>query len=221
MTYLINQNQKRYIDDSLIFEFETFFYDPSPERTIERMKKVWLGYLLTDLNAATIDRDPRRALTSRYEHLLLTMRAKNLRLVDTDNLCLRVALDEYKAWRLQWETEFIDIAGINYESYRGADMKVIYRNEKQIKCANYIINMMNNSSQTGASIPEYLVKIKTTLTNAKSKDEQQTLFAQSFGQSYFAMFEIIDTPPPIQKTPSNNTSLSGSSNSWTITGKNN
>jgi hypothetical protein len=35
------------------------------------------------------------------------------------------------------------------------------------------------------------------------------------------MFEIIDTPPPIQKTPSNNTSLSGSSNSWTITGKNN
>lgn len=80
---------------------------------------------------------------------------------------------------------------------------------------------MNNSSQTGASIPEYLVKIKTTLTNAKSKDEQQTLFAQSFGQSYFAMFEIIDTPPPIQKTPSNNTSLSGSSNSWTITGKNN
>ena len=96
MTYLINENGKRYLDDSLVFDFETFFYDPSPEATIDRMKKVGLGYLLTDLNAATIDRDPRRVLTTRFEHLLLTMRAKNLRLVDTDNLCLQVALDEYK-----------------------------------------------------------------------------------------------------------------------------
>ena len=40
MTYLINENRKRYIDDSLIFEFEGFFYDPSPEKTIERMKKI-------------------------------------------------------------------------------------------------------------------------------------------------------------------------------------
>jgi hypothetical protein len=97
MTYLIHENRKRYLEDSLVFEFETFFYDPSPEATIERMKKVGLGYLLTDLNAATIDRDPRHVLTTRFEHLLLTMRAKNLKLVDTDNLCLRLALDEYKA----------------------------------------------------------------------------------------------------------------------------
>lgn len=97
MTYLINRNQQRYLEDSLVFEFETFFYDPSPEKTIDRMKNIGLGYLLTDLNAATIDRDPRRVLTTRFEHLLLTMRAKNLRLVDTDNLCLRIALDEYKA----------------------------------------------------------------------------------------------------------------------------
>ena len=97
MTYLINENRKRYLDDSLIFEFETFFYDPSPEVTVNRMKKVGLGYLLTDLNAATIDRDPRRALTTRFDHLLLTMRAPNLTLVDTDNLCLKIAINEYKA----------------------------------------------------------------------------------------------------------------------------
>lgn len=92
MTYLINKNQQRYLDDNLVFEFDTFFYESSPEATIEKMKKVGVGYLLTDLNAATIDRDPRRALTTRFEHLLLSMRAKNLKLIDTDNLCLKVAL---------------------------------------------------------------------------------------------------------------------------------
>lgn len=40
MTYLINKNLQRYLDDSLVFEFETFFYSPSPEITIDRMKKV-------------------------------------------------------------------------------------------------------------------------------------------------------------------------------------
>lgn len=188
MTYLINENRKRYLEDSLVFEFDTFFYDPSPETTIERMKKVWLGYLLTDLNAATIDRDPRRALTTRFEHLLLTMRASNLTLVDTDNLCLRVALWEYKAGKLQTDTEFIDIAGTNYESYR--EGKTVYRNEKQTKCANYIINMLNAGSQSGSTLPSYLVPLQTSLINAKNQTEQQDILSQSLGQSYFALFEI-------------------------------
>lgn len=194
MTYLINENRKRYIDDSLIFEFETFFYDPSPENTIDRMKKIWLGYLLTDLNAATIDRDPRRALTTRFEHLLLTMRAKNLKLVDTDNLCLKVALAEYKSWKLQTDTEFIDIAGTNYESYRGPDMKVIYRTEKQSKCANYVINILNTASKNGTTVPDYLIPLQTSLKEAKNQSEQQSIMGRSFWQSYFALFEIIDTP---------------------------
>ena len=98
MTYLINKNLTRYFDDSLIFGFDGYFYDEeSPEKTIEKMKTLGFKFLLIDLNAATIDKDPRRALTKRYENLLLTMRAKNLNLVNTDNLCLEFALDEYKA----------------------------------------------------------------------------------------------------------------------------
>jgi hypothetical protein len=97
MTYLINKNQQRYYDDSLIFGFDGYFYEESPEKTIEKMKTLGFKFLLIDLNAATIDRDPRRALTQRYEHLLLTMRAKNLKLINTDNLCLEFALDEYKS----------------------------------------------------------------------------------------------------------------------------
>ena len=42
MTYLINQNRERYFDDSLVFSFETFFYDKDHELTIDRMKKLGL-----------------------------------------------------------------------------------------------------------------------------------------------------------------------------------
>jgi hypothetical protein len=203
MTYLINENGKRYLEDSLVFEFETFFYNPSPEITIDRMKKVWLGYLLTDLNAATIDRDPRRVLTTRFEHLLLTMRAKNLKLVDTDNLCLQVALGEYALWKLQTDDSFIDIAGTNYESYRGPNLKVVYRNEKQSKCATYVINMINESAKNGTALPSYLIPIRDNLIKASwNNTEQQNIISRAFGQSYFALFEILDTPiisvkPPI------------------------
>lgn len=118
MTYLINKNTQRYFDDSLIFGFEGFFYEESPEKTIEKMNTLGFKFLLIDLNAATIDKDPRRVLTQRYEHLLLTMRAQNLQLVSTDNVCLQFALDEYKNGKYQTSEEFIDIAGTNYESYR-------------------------------------------------------------------------------------------------------
>jgi len=96
MTYLIDNNRKRYFDDSLVMTFSNYIYTDSPEETVERMKKMGLKYLLIDLNAATIDKDPRHDLTNRFERLLLTMRAKNLRLVDTDNTCIELALDEYR-----------------------------------------------------------------------------------------------------------------------------
>lgn len=96
MTYLIDNNRTRYLEDSLISTFNDYLYDANPEVTVERMKKIGLKYLLMDLNAATIDRDPRRALTTRFERLLLTTNAKNLKLVRTDNFCLELAIGERK-----------------------------------------------------------------------------------------------------------------------------
>jgi len=110
LTYFINNNRTRYYDDSLIFNFDTYFSDKNPETTVERMKKIGLSYLLVDLNAATIDRDPRHDLTRRYENLLSTFRAKNLELVQTDSTCLHIALDENN-------NNYLDYAGVNYESY--------------------------------------------------------------------------------------------------------
>ncbi len=144
MTYLIDRNRQRFFDDSLVFSFETYFYDPSPEATIDRMKKMGFKYLLIDLNAATIDKDPRHALTTRFEHLLHTMKARNLKLVDTDNLCLRFAIDMYKNGELQDPNAYIDVAGTNYESYRtmsGSEI-AIARYTKQLNCNNTILRTL-------------------------------------------------------------------------------
>jgi hypothetical protein len=123
MTYLIDKNRERYYEDSLIFGFDTYFYAADREKTVERMKTLGLKYLLVDLNAATIDKDPRHALTTRFENLLDTMKSKQLRLVDTDNICLRFSLDEAKKGKYQTRDAFIGIAGTNYESYITASGK--------------------------------------------------------------------------------------------------
>jgi hypothetical protein len=58
------------------------------------MKKMGLNYFLVDLNAATIDKDPRHDLTRRYENLLKTFKSNKLELIQSDSLCLRIALEE-------------------------------------------------------------------------------------------------------------------------------
>jgi hypothetical protein len=50
---------------------------------------------LVDLNAATIDKDSRRNLTRRYEGLLSTFHSDKLELIETDSMCLKVALEKY------------------------------------------------------------------------------------------------------------------------------
>jgi hypothetical protein len=60
------------------------------------MKKFGLSYILMDLNAATIDNDPRHDLSNRYEDLLRLTLAKNLTLISTDSICLKTARESYK-----------------------------------------------------------------------------------------------------------------------------
>lgn len=45
------------------------------------------------------------------------MRSKDLTLIDTDNFCLELALDEYKQGKIKTPEEFTNLAGTNYESY--------------------------------------------------------------------------------------------------------
>lgn len=203
MTYLINENRKRYLEDSLIFTFNSYFYDPSPEVTIERMKKMGLRYLLVDLNAATIDRDSRHALTDRFEKLLLTMNAKNLRLVSTDNYCLEFALAERQKGKLKKNDEFIDIAGTNYESYRNGGQ--IYRWQKLAQCQNYILTRINEWADAEYPV---LSAIKSDIISQWATTDQkklQSILSRYAGQSWFALFEITDLPSgfvlPVPTTP--------------------
>lgn len=216
MTYLINDNRKRYYDDSLVFGFETYFYDPSPEFTIDRMKKMDFKYFLIDLNAATIDRDPRHALTTRFEKLLHTMKAKNMKLVDTDNICLELALDEYKKWKLQSDNDFIDLGWTNYESYRtqsGSEV-VIHRSQKQNNCANYILKKLYQDKVWLEEYP-YLAPIKQAIDNSNALSDQSKLgqiLGRYAGQSWFALFEITDMPaeismPVVSNTGTTNTGI--------------
>jgi hypothetical protein len=198
MTYLINKNNTRYFDDSLVMSFRDYFYDPSPEITVERMKKMGLKYLLVDLNAATIDRDPRHDLTTRFENLLKTMNAKNLKLISTDNVCLKLAIAEKKKWKITTDEAFIDIAGTNYESYRWAT--TISRNQKVAQCHMYIVKMINeNRANEYPFIAQIASEILETKAAQDTKKLQQIL-ARYAWQSWFAFFEIIDTP--IEPLPS-------------------
>ena len=132
LTYFIDNNRTRYFDDSLVSSFDTYFFDKDPDVTVERMKKIGLSYLLVDLNAATIDKDPRHDLTRRYENLLSTFRSSKLELVQTDSICLRLALDEK-------DPNYMTYAGVNFESYK--DGKTIGRREKFYDCMKHISDL--------------------------------------------------------------------------------
>lgn len=208
MTYLINKNTTRYFDDSLLMAFRDFFYEPSPEATIEKMKKMDLGYLLVDLNAATIDKDPRHNLTDRFEKLLLTMNAKNLKLIATDNYCIDLAIQERRKWKITTDEAFIDIAGTNYESYRWNT--VIGRGQKLAQCQLYIIKLINEGRSKEYPL---LDQIATELYSQNATEDMkkiQQIMSKYIWQSWYALFEILDSPVDIQPP---------TTNSWTIDGK--
>lgn len=199
MTYLIHKNRSRYLDDSLITQFDQYFYDENPEVTIKRMQDMGIKYLLVDLNAATIDKDPRRALTTRYEHLLGTMRAKNLKLITTDNPCLQFGLDRWHTKKITSLEDYLMLVGTNYESYREYDgvTKQIPRTHKQNHCASTLISTLNAGENIVASHP--LGSIITHVHSSKdAKGLQQALLPIT--QSWFALFEITDLPTEATKT---------------------
>lgn len=137
MTYHISQNLKRYWDDSLLIWFDRYIADENPDVMADRMKKLGFTYLLADLNAATIDVDPRHDLTRRYEGLLWSFSSKNLELIQTDNLCIRVAREISDLTKDQ----FIALTGINYESYTSSGTK-IPRAQKRENCINFIAGLI-------------------------------------------------------------------------------
>lgn len=143
LKYFISNNSTRLLEDSLINNFDRYIYDKDTNVTVERIKKLWLNYFLIDLNAATIDKDPRRDLTRRYEHLLKTFTSDNLELVQTDSICLMVALESYKKSDKSDKAldDYILLSGVNFETFL-ADWSVISRWMKLSNCYNVVVNLI-------------------------------------------------------------------------------
>jgi len=192
LKYFITENNKRIYEDSLITLFDKYIYNDDVDKTVDNMKKLGLSYLLTDLNAATIDRDPRHDLTKRYEEMLKTFTSTKLELLETDSICLKIALEDYgKSNKSSIDfTNYMIIAGVNYESYP-KKWWVVNRRQKLGACYQYIDwlitwNKIDNKNYN------YLLGFKRYLEKNKIVDQKQRfIYMQKFFTGWYkALFRI-------------------------------
>lgn len=189
LVYHISENNKRILDDSLITQFNDYIYNEDPNIAIQNMQDLWLKYLLSDLNAATIDQDSAHNLTTRYDKLLKTFVSSKLELIDTDSMCLQVALEDYKINKDI--NKYMNIAWVNYESYK--DWKTITRWEKAMICYEYIYDLLSNNkiSETSFSfllwLKNYYDENKDTLN---TKDSVLQVIHSNYWKSFKVLFKI-------------------------------
>lgn len=161
LKYYIVDNNKRLLWDNLIEFFPKYLYDEnSYSNTVERIKKLWFKYLLVDLNAATIDNDPRHDLTRRYEGLLKTFTNENLKLIESDSLCLKLSLDNYsKSDKTDKDiSDYLNLGWVNHESYIENNTKVILRWSKLKNCYFEIAKLLTKGNIDENNYP-YLLPI--------------------------------------------------------------
>lgn len=194
LKYFISNNHNRLLEDSLVFAFQTYFYDNSSiDVWVDRMKKMWVNYFLVDLNAATIDKDPRKNLTHRYENLLKTFTSDKLELVSTDSLCLNYALERYKKSKKTPEDleKYILTAWVNYESYDDDWKLTHYRWEKQLSCYNDILDAINEETIDEKNYP-FLVYIKNYIAqnSISTEEDLYKFFVNNVWHGWMVLFKI-------------------------------
>lgn len=167
LKYYISENTKRIFEDALIIGFDSYLKWWNPSRTIENMSKLWLNYFLVDLNAATIDRDPRKNLTKRYEWLLRTFTSDRLEFVSSDSICFRLAREWYMKWSkdIEWFSKYMTLAWVNYNSYN-SDWSVVTRQDKLIACYNEILTLIQKWKVNNQDYA-YLLPIQNYIINNK------------------------------------------------------
>jgi len=194
LAYHISENNKRLLWDGLIFQFNDYIYNKNPDITVDNFKKLWVWYLLADLNAATIDKDKRHNLTKRYEKLLKTFTSNKLELVDTDSICLKVALEDYKKSSKTEKDlkDYMMVAWVNYESY-DVNWKQINRWVKLLQCYNRIRVLMADDKINQNNYP-YLLSIynyvKANLNQFQDQNNFYAFLQQYVPHGYKVLFKI-------------------------------
>lgn len=194
LRYFITNNYNRLYEDSLVTGFDTYFYDENDrDRAPERMKKLGIEYFLVDLNAATIDKDPARNLTKRYENLLKTFTSDKIELLQSDSVCLKIALEEYNASQKSPEDfeKYLMFAWVNYESYTQS-WETINRWVKQLACYNRILELIKENGKIDETHYSYLRPIERYLkeNTFQSQEELVTFFRNYVGHGWMVLFRI-------------------------------
>lgn len=196
LKYYISENNKRLFEDALVTQFETYIKWETPDDSIENMKKLWLNYFLVDLNAATIDNDPRKNLTKRYEWLLETFTSDKLEFISSDSICLRLAREWYiKSNKSEDElNKYITIAWVNYNSY-DKDGNIIKKQDKQVTCYNEILTLIQTGKVNKADF-SYLLPIQNYIIEHPELhgdiNEIYKFLSKSVPHGYKVLFRIKD-----------------------------
>lgn len=190
LPYYISENRSRFFEDSLIFSFEPYLKGKTPDETAANLRKIGIKYLLLDLNAATIDRDPKKDLTRRYEQLLDFVRSDKVRLIATDSLCLQLGLE------LKNDPNYMLVAGANYNSYKkmedGKDA-IITSQQKNLICLQNIAQIITEKGVSSTKFA-FLQNYANYLEKNKITDKKEIIEAlyPYIQRSWMASFEILD-----------------------------
>ncbi len=183
LKYFITQNNVRLYEDSLLNNFQTYLYWDNIDTTVDNMKKIWLSYLLVDLNAATIDNDPAKNLTRRVDNMFETFTSDKLELIETDSICLKLALDDFKQY---WDLKkYTQTASVNHNS------PAISRWDKFKICHSRVFELIQENEVSQASY-SYLLPIQNYLSQNKitSPQEIQAIIPQAVKHGAKVLFRI-------------------------------
>ena len=123
MTYFMVDNNTRVLFDNLINTFDMYIWDEDLSVVSQRLQDLDMKYLIFDLNAATIDEDPRKDLTRRYENLLRYALSSEVEYISSDSTCFRLARDLYQSSEIPLDSS-LSIAGINYGTPEERNMRL-------------------------------------------------------------------------------------------------
>ena len=183
LKYFISENHKRIFEDSLLTAFDTYFYDESIETTFRYMKQVGIEYILVDLNAATIDNDPRKDLTRRYENLISGIVSDSVKIIRTDSICL--LLGKYKYDNGASKEEFLKLATVNHSS------QWLFHKEKMEKCKIEIIEILSNEhADIGTKYP-FLLPLQNVIIQNKGDITNPNHIAQVVVERVNQGFKIL------------------------------
>lgn len=192
LKYFVTENNYRLVEDSLLFSFDYYIHKEDINKTIDNFKKLWIEYIILDLNTPTIDKEPTHTLTIRFENLLKTLTSQRLKIVDTDSLCLRTAIELYNKTNKTTEdlNNYLRLAWVNYESY-DKDNNEIWRTTKLIKCYDVMFYLFDNNLVNTTNL-SYLMQINDEYKkqNFANQDDKYKFMLWKVPQWFKAVFKI-------------------------------